>query len=1010
MQELFNIDGFSFEAQNPIDLRQNFGTVVPYWNEKKYFKSSSDSGAILRKKGASLSNIEGNIDLGQGCDRDAIASASFANASPENWLLQGNQQASWSRESNNIEDIQIGDTPNGTLRDRDSLTGMVASDILTAQAAVQTAQDMLKNFATSPEFSTKMGVAFGNSFDAYIANTLAQAWLAGDFSSFPAIAIRSSSEINGANGAFAAATDTIYLSRELVSQGDVGAVASVFLEEYGHHIDTQINTSDVPGDEGEIFSDLIQGQQLTLPELSKLQTEDDSVVLVLDGRVVAIEQANDRIQQDNLNFFAGDIKNFGGLGNELKADLFKPIEINSKGEVIDTPAFRFFKELKSTFKGSAFISPGSLGEVKFVYPLDVGVKLPDALSSDELFPIQPGINSNVNTANSFNGSKGFESPNAGVKFEFQPTTVKLTDIELKNPFGEPFKLDGVNISDPIKLEIGYDVAQFVKDIGKVSLPGGVGEISVSLPKIEEIKSATPSESGDRLPSIAGSGRTKAGEGILNLQVDVDKALSFAFPALKVLGNEIEFPNAQKEEAAAQKAKEDLQIQLDVLKTIPPEGQQLALQEAERLRQESEQAGEAAKTAKDNAGKTRFKAKLSYDLLDLKANIGVGLQQDLTFKPDDVKVTISVDKGSVEGGKEITKSFGEPFEIKAPSEGAGIMTVKAKYELSGQLENNLGFILQGSADIKALQFQANASAYVEQLNKNLEFANFQVGPLLSLQAPPGGFASKPLPFIGTDPNGKSANAFYVQIAPKRLGEVDGVEQDEKNPQPEATKNLIIEKEYKIPYNLPISVSDVTVNEKDGFAEFTVTRRQASNEQLTISYNTIGGTATASEDYQITGSTVTIEAGQNSATIRVPIINDTKQESTEQFRLILKNSDGKEFAEGVPEIDAIGTIIDDDGKPDPPDDGGSTYNDPRIVTIDKQYHDFQAVGEFTLVESTSGDLKIQVRQEPLGSDRLGSVAENTAVATVLGGKRIGIYRDRGLLIDGIPTNIANNDSLI
>jgi von Willebrand factor type D domain len=114
--------------------------------------------------------------------------------------------------------------------------------------------------------------------------------------------------------------------------------------------------------------------------------------------------------------------------------------------------------------------------------------------------------------------------------------------------------------------------------------------------------------------------------------------------------------------------------------------------------------------------------------------------------------------------------------------------------------------------------------------------------------------------------------------------------------------------------------------------------------------------------------------------------------------------------VDKLEATGTILDDDGKPNPPKNGGKTYNDPRIITIDKQYHDFQAAGEFTLIESTTGDLKIQVRQQPIGNDPRSNVSDNTAVATVLGGKRIGIYKDQGLLIDGVPTKIAANDSLV
>ncbi|MEG4344248.1 RHS repeat-associated core domain-containing protein [Microcoleus sp. A003_D6] len=97
------------------------------------------------------------------------------------------------------------------------------------------------------------------------------------------------------------------------------------------------------------------------------------------------------------------------------------------------------------------------------------------------------------------------------------------------------------------------------------------------------------------------------------------------------------------------------------------------------------------------------------------------------------------------------------------------------------------------------------------------------------------------------------------------------------------------------------------------------------------------------------------------------------------------------------------------PPHPENSASTYNDPRIVTFDKQYHDFQAAGEFTLIESTSGDLKIQVRQQPVGNDPRNNVSDNTAVSTIIGGKRIGIYLDRGLVVDGVPTEIPDLDSL-
>ncbi|MGA9378582.1 MAG: RHS repeat-associated core domain-containing protein, partial [Phormidium sp.] len=177
-----------------------------------------------------------------------------------------------------------------------NVTGLVASEFLTAKAAVQTAQNILQKFTFSSDFDTKIKTAFGDSFNSTIVNALAQAWAKEDFSSFPEIEIRSASEINGANGAFAASTNKIYLSQELVHQGDVEAIASVLLEEYGHYIDSQINAIDSTGDEGEIFADIAQGKELSESKVSALKAENDAATIILDGKTIGIEQSNSNIQ------------------------------------------------------------------------------------------------------------------------------------------------------------------------------------------------------------------------------------------------------------------------------------------------------------------------------------------------------------------------------------------------------------------------------------------------------------------------------------------------------------------------------------------------------------------------------------------------------------------------------------------------------------------------------------------------------------------------------------------
>ncbi|MEU4729595.1 VWD domain-containing protein [Streptomyces sp. NPDC023588] len=63
------------------------------------------------------------------------------------------------------------------------------------------------------------------------------------------------------------------------------------------------------------------------------------------------------------------------------------------------------------------------------------------------------------------------------------------------------------------------------------------------------------------------------------------------------------------------------------------------------------------------------------------------------------------------------------------------------------------------------------------------------------------------------------------------------------------------------------------------------------------------------------------------------------------------------------------------------------DPHLTTFDELRYDFQAAGEFTAVQSTVDDLRIQVRQVPYPGSTLVSV--NKAVAMNVAGDRVGLY---------------------
>lgn len=111
------------------------------------------------------------------------------------------------------------------------------------KTALETVQGYLQTFVNDSDFSAKMQLAFGDRINII---DLHKAWKSGDFSSFPFIEILPANEINGANGAFAAATNTIYLAQEFLSKNidNPDAVVDVLLEEIGHGVDTWLNTSD----------------------------------------------------------------------------------------------------------------------------------------------------------------------------------------------------------------------------------------------------------------------------------------------------------------------------------------------------------------------------------------------------------------------------------------------------------------------------------------------------------------------------------------------------------------------------------------------------------------------------------------------------------------------------------------------------------------------------------------------------------------------------------------------
>lgn len=154
------------------------------------------------------------------------------------------------------------------------------------------ARNLLTKFALKPDFLEDLQIAFGDDFSVSDALALQTQWLNADFASFPSIEIRHADELQGAFAAYAAVTNTILINQDFLQYAAPEQLTAVLLEEIGHSLDAQLNPHDTPGDEGAIFSKLVQGSPLGEIELLSLQAENDWTTIWLDGVALAVEKSN----------------------------------------------------------------------------------------------------------------------------------------------------------------------------------------------------------------------------------------------------------------------------------------------------------------------------------------------------------------------------------------------------------------------------------------------------------------------------------------------------------------------------------------------------------------------------------------------------------------------------------------------------------------------------------------------------------------------------------------------
>lgn len=139
----------------------------------------------------------------------------------------------------------------------------------------------LQQAASSPDLFSQV---FGDKANTAEIQAVRSQWSVGDFSQLPSVQFLAAANMNGADGAYASSTKTVYLSDSLLHAGAAG----VLTEELFHWLDDKVGV-DTKGDEGELARMLVFGAPMSIAELARIKQEDDRGFITVNGQQVAVE-------------------------------------------------------------------------------------------------------------------------------------------------------------------------------------------------------------------------------------------------------------------------------------------------------------------------------------------------------------------------------------------------------------------------------------------------------------------------------------------------------------------------------------------------------------------------------------------------------------------------------------------------------------------------------------------------------------------------------------------------
>ena len=183
---------------------------------------------------------------------------------------------------------------------------------------------------------------------------------------------------------------------------------------------------------------------------------------------------------------------------------------------------------------------------------------------------------------------------------------------------------------------------------------------------------------------------------------------------------------------------------------------------------------------------------------------------------------------------------------------------------------------------------------------------------------------------------------------------------------------------------LSIDDVAVTEGNSGtvpAVFVVRLSPAATQNVTVSFATSNGTATAPADYTAASGVVTFTAGASTRNVPVAVVGDTTLEADETFQVTLTSPSGANLGDAQ----AVGTISDDDATPlSGLEVAHGTRLTRDLVAGPDRYRIAQAPRSSyeAVVDAASGDLSPMV-MERLAADQ--ATVLQTAVAVGTGTSR-------------------------